>query len=558
MTLPVPPLPTPRAPVVQGIDINNALVIDHANKYQLLLANISQNITQQNATIIANPFNTAPLCLYLGFYWPAAAETATITVGDKAGANIPLTFTQPLTPGANLVPVAGLIPGVMNVITLETSFATTQYEYTTGALPPTDADSPTGFQKFPVISLDKPVADPASLAPGLYFTTHFNRYNLAIDYQAVVRWYTTQEIPSYNMLRLPDGHFISGAQNFDAYKTLYEFDIMGRVWTVYKLDNELHHSLSLRPNGQLVAGSEYSGLRPDGTHSVEDGVTFIDLATGYETAYYDMNYVMDRNRPTRPSAADATLNDWLHINQCYVNETNQLLVCSSRHQSAVFGVDLATSQLVFIMGNHENWSADYAEYLLTPCDENNIPLTWSADEMNEKYWNWGQHNAIEVANSNTGFLDISLFNNGNYRSNDDAKSVESINNQSRIDHFRIDLTAKTVSKLSEIPGDNKGYSSLCGAKEIQANGNIVVHYGGATFDEKGQAITCDPGFSDIIYEGWGETAEGILPLQELSGSGEILLAVTFRSGRPKSLAVDGAGFRYDMTAFRVYKMPLFY
>jgi len=53
MTLPVPPLPTPRAPVVQGIDINNALVIDHANKYQLLLANISQNITQQNATIIA-------------------------------------------------------------------------------------------------------------------------------------------------------------------------------------------------------------------------------------------------------------------------------------------------------------------------------------------------------------------------------------------------------------------------------------------------------------------------------------------------------------------------
>lgn len=557
MALPIPPAPAPRAPVVQGIDINNALVIDHINKYELMLANISPSMTQQNAIIIANPFNTAPLCLYLGFYWPTAAETVTITVADKAEINIPLTFTQPVVPGANLVPVAGLIPDTSNIITLKTSAATTQHEYITSALPPTDADSPTGFQKFPVISLVKPVVDPAALAPGLYFTTHFNRYNLAIDYQAVVRWYTSQEIPSYNMMRLPNGHFLSAAQNFNAFKTMYEFDMMGRVWAVYELDNELHHSLFLRPNGQLVVGSEYSGLRPDGTHSVEDGVSFIDLSTGYETAYYDMNYVMDRNRPTRPSAADATLNDWLHINQCYVNETNQILVCSSRHQSAVFGVDLATSQLVFILGNHENWSADYADYLLTPCDENNQPLDWTQDELNQNYWNWGQHNAIEVANSNIGFLDISLFNNSNYRSNDDSKSVESVDNQSRIDHFRIDLNAKTVSKLSEVSGGNKGYSSLCGAKEIQSNGNIVVHYGGATFDEKGQAITCDPGASDIIYAGWGDTAEGILPLQEISSTGEILFDVTFRSGRAKSEAVDGPGFRYDMTAFRVYKMPLF-
>lgn len=558
MALPNPPAPAPRTPVNQGIDINNTLVIDHANKYDLLLSNISSGITQQNASVIANPFNTAPLSLYLGFYWLAPTETVTITVVDKAGNNLPISFTQTLLAGANLVPVAGLIPATVNVITLTTSVATTRYEYTTGALPPTDADTPTGFQKFPVISVVKAVDNPALLAPGLYFTTHFNRYNLAIDHQAVVRWYTSQEIPSYNMMRLPNGHFLSGAQNFAAYKTLYEFDIMGRVWTVYNLDNELHHSLFLRPNGQLVAGSEYSGLRPDGTNSVEDGVTFIDLSTGFETAYYDMNYVMDRNRPTRPSAANASLNDWLHINQCYVNETNQILVCSSRHQSAVFGVDLVTSKLIFILGNHENWSTDYADYLLTPCDAQNNPLAWTNDELNKTYWNWGQHNAIEVANSDPGFLEISLFNNSNYRSNLDENSLETVDNESRIDHFRIDINAKTVSKVSEILGGNKAYSSLCGVKEIQANGNIVVHYGGALFDEKGQAITCDPGASDIIYPGWGMTAEGILPLREMNSAGEILFDVTFRSGRAKSEAVDGPGFRYDMTAFRVYKMPLFY
>lgn len=60
MALPIPPAPAPRAPVVQGIDLNNALVSDHTNKYESMLANISQSMTQQNATLIANPFNTAP------------------------------------------------------------------------------------------------------------------------------------------------------------------------------------------------------------------------------------------------------------------------------------------------------------------------------------------------------------------------------------------------------------------------------------------------------------------------------------------------------------------
>ncbi len=42
---------------------------------------------------------------------------------------------------------------------------------------------------------------------GLYFSTYFDRYNLAFDHNGIVRWYVSQEIPSYNFVRMDNGHF---------------------------------------------------------------------------------------------------------------------------------------------------------------------------------------------------------------------------------------------------------------------------------------------------------------------------------------------------------------
>lgn len=58
----------------------------------------------------------------------------------------------------------------------------------------------------------------------------------------------------------------------------------------------------------------------------KDGVSIIDLTTGLEVAYYDMLTVMDYSRTPRPSGSapgqSDTMDDWLHINQSYINETN--------------------------------------------------------------------------------------------------------------------------------------------------------------------------------------------------------------------------------------------
>ncbi|MEJ5492727.1 aryl-sulfate sulfotransferase, partial [Salmonella enterica] len=139
-----------------------------------------------------------------------------------------------------------------------------------------------------------------------------------------------------------------------------------------------HHSILPIENNLAVAPSEYSNGRPDGYSTGKDGVSIINLSTGLEVAYYDMLYVMDYSRSPRPSGSapgqDVSMDDWLHINQSYINEPNNLLICSGRHQSAIFGVNVDSGELRFIMANHENWSDEFKQYLLTPVDDDGVPL----------------------------------------------------------------------------------------------------------------------------------------------------------------------------------------
>ncbi|WP_110876274.1 aryl-sulfate sulfotransferase [Franconibacter helveticus] len=564
MTLHATALPLPRPPVNQGIDITDPIVTEHNKTYSSLFSQITPDNNQSNALIFLNPYETAPLSLYIGV-WSNVAESVQITVIDQNETAPLIVFKQPVLPGANLIPVAGLLADKTNLVTMISSVATTTWNVVTSPLPHTDAQEPDGHNLFPEITLLKPTSDPTRLADGLYFISCFDRNNIALDYQGNVRWFTTKNMPSNNLLRIANGNFLSSAIAQDNYLKMYEFDMIGRVHTMYVLDNALHHSLYQQTDGALVGASEYApGSRPDGERSIEDGVSIIDLTTGLETRYYDMAYVLDPTRPTRPSnppSADGSV-DWLHVNQCYINETNNILVTSGRNQSAIFGVDVETSALRFIMSTHEAWGESYQPFLLTPVDSAGAPLydfsrPEEVQKANQEFWNWGQHNVLEIPNATPGIIDISIFNNGNYLSREDAQSTAPWNNQSRVGNYRIDLTRMTVQKLAEFFSGPDGYSSLCGAKQIMPNGNVVVCFGGATFDGTGLTLTCDPGYSDVDYQAWDGTAEGKMPLRELNAQGEVLLDITVGSGLARSRNDDPSMYRYNITCFRAYKLPLF-
>lgn len=560
--------PAPRTPINQQIDVDNAMVLSHNAIYQSLLATVTDADSYENPLITLDPYGTAPLSLYLGI-WGALNEDITVTVQDSKESTVAVSWTYSMQTGANLVPVSGLVAGEDNIVTLISGTQIVgQYTVTPAALPPSDsADITLGF---PVITVTKAVDESSLVADGLYFSTYFDRYNLAFDQYGIVRWYVSQEIPSYNFVRIDNGHFLATSQGVNHCLDMYEFDVMGRVYTVYLLDNEFHHSILPLENNLAIAPSEYTNGRPDDYSTGKDGVSIIDLTTGLEVAYYDMLKVMDYSRSPRPSGSapgqSVTMDDWLHINQSYINTTNNLLVSSGRHQSSVFGVDVESGQLRFIMADHEDWASDFEEYLLTPVDESGNPLfdfstQEGIDSANSDFWTWGQHNIVEIPNTESGILEFLVFDNGNYRSRDDAKSLLPIDNFSRVVQFRIDLNTMTVSRSYEYGKEevgSRGYSSFVSAKHLLSNGNLVIHFGASTMDENGRPLSAQPGYSDIVDPLDGSQALGMLVLQEINKeTKQLLFEATVTSGYYKNAEVNGDDYRYDISAFRVYKLPLF-
>ena len=560
--------PEPRMPVNQKIDVDNATVLSHNAIYQTLLSAVMETNDYDNAIVTLDPYSTAPLSLYLGI-WGKLNEDIKINVQDSKGITVAVSWTYSMQTGANLIPVSGLVAGEVNVVTLISGAQIVgQYTVTPSALPPSDsADISLGF---PVITVTKSVDDSSLVADGLYFSTYFDRYNLAFDQNGIVRWYVSQAIPSYNFVRTDSGHFLATSQGINHCLDMYEFDVMGRVYAVYLLDNEFHHSILPLENNLAIAPSEYTNGRPDDYSTGKDGVSIIDLTSGLEVAYYDMLKVMDYSRSPRPSGSapgqSATMDDWLHINQSYINTTNNVLVSSGRHQSAIFGVDVDSGQLRFIMSDHEDWASDFEEYLLTPVDESGNPLfdfstQDGIDLANSNFWTWGQHNIVEIPNAEIGILEFLVFDNGNYRSRDDARSLLPKDNFSRVVQFRIDLNTMTVTRSYEYGKDevgSRGYSSFVSAKHLLSNGNLVIHFGASTMDENGRPLSAQPGYSDIVDPQDGSQALGMLVLQEINKqTKQLLFEATVTSGYYKNAEVNGDDYRYDISAFRVYKLPLF-
>ncbi len=560
-------LPAPRPAINQGVDRNNSMVMSHTAIYQDSLTQITEKNTLDNAHITLNPYGTAPLSAYAGV-WSSENREITLQIQDRAKTAVLTEQVVRLSVGANLVPILGLVAGSENLIFfLSDGVEIAAYAITTQTLPATDsADVTLGF---PVISVTQPVTDATKMAPGYYFITHFDRYNYALDQNGIVRWYVTKAFPSYNLVRIDNGHFLTTSEANNTYLNMYEFDMMGRLYAFYVLDNQFHHSIWQWDSSTIVAPSEYTAGRPDALHTNEDGVSVVDLTTGLEIAYYDMAQILDPQRESRPSGTapgeDPTVKDWLHINQSYINETNHLLIASGRHQSAVFGIDLETEALRFIMSTHEAWNEALQPYLLTPVDDDGAPLydfshPEDVDAANRDFWTWGQHNVTEIPNDEPGIVEFMVFDNGNFRSRDDNKSLLPPDNYSRIVHFIINLNTMTVMRPFEYGKEMgaRGYSSCVSAKEILPNGNIVVHFGDCTFDENGRAVSCQPGDSDLIDPQEGSEVMGNLLLQEIEpATKSILFEAAISSGYYKSEATGGEGYRYDITSFRVYKMALY-
>lgn len=159
-------LPAPRPAINQGIDINNEMVLNHTAIYENCLAQVTQENTVENALMLLDPYGTAPLSAYAGV-WSLESAEIIVTVQDAAKTAMPVEHLYTLTPGANLLPVLGLVADTENrIVFSQADTPLAVYTLTTQPLPP--ADSAEVVLGFPIINVTQPATDADKMAPGFY------------------------------------------------------------------------------------------------------------------------------------------------------------------------------------------------------------------------------------------------------------------------------------------------------------------------------------------------------------------------------------------------------
>ena len=56
--------------------------------------------------------------------------------------------------------------------------------------------------------------------------------------------------------------------------------------------------------------------------------------------------------------------DWAHTNAVVMDDSERYVIASPRYQDAVVKIDLETSELVWILGNHDDWGPEWQDFLL--------------------------------------------------------------------------------------------------------------------------------------------------------------------------------------------------
>lgn len=166
--------------------------------------------------------------------------------------------------------------------------------------------------------------------------------------------------------------------------------------------------------------------------------------------------------------------DWSHGNAVFHHPEDDSILVSLRHQDAVVKFDRQTGDLIWILGNHENWEPEFHPYLLTP--------------VGDVQWQYHQH-APEVTSRGT----IMLYDNGNYRASPPDAGVNTPENYSRAVEYAINEDTMEVEQIWDFSIENV-YTPFIGDADYLENGNVLVTFGGIVKNAEGVPI-------DVISEG---------------------------------------------------------
>ena len=384
---------------------------------------------------------------------------------------------------------------------------------------------------------------------------NFYPQNGIVDTTGEYRWYMFSE-PIYNLDSLYYGGDMMGfRQNKDGsftwgYGQRYvKYDLMGReIWNrrLPVSYNDFSHSMDPAQNGNYflrVASSNVKLANGKNVRTVRDVIAEID-ENGYVVDEFRLFDILDPYRADVIKALDQgavclnidasqagkTLTEddikaldqsdrfgdivgtgagrnWAHVNSVDYDPTDDSIIISSRHQSAIIKIG-RDKKVKWILGAPRGWKGDFAKKVLKPVDKNGKAIACTDATCEGGFdWTWTQHTAFRIDSmSKDGVVYLTAFDNGDARGMEQPALPEM--KYSRAVVYKVDEKAGTVEQIWTF-GEERGhdwFSPVTSIAEYHADKNSIFVYSataGASFDVTTGAFTSAPNPYMMEFR-WGE------------------------------------------------------
>ena len=464
-----------------------------------------------NISLTGNPNPTVPLAAILRL---TTDEPAQLTLNFNDGER-----SWSVTPKEEMVtqhevPVLGMRPGRVHTITVSLQDADGNETLSAGLTFETPS-LPDAFPT-PIITVHKPDA----MEPGVTVFNVNGRWGptgasepanfspaIIVNDNGEIIWYYLPGVHRvHDIRRLENGNFVY--EVWPGTDGMLEIDMLGNIvdrWhftgtakevaagSIPVATDSFHHDYVELPNGNFLLMSSENRVIADWHTSYEDldgpkapgnviGDVIIEMTrAGDVLREWKLHDILDPYRIGYNSlredfwsnhyngVVDGVVHDWTPGNAIIHEEEDNSFVLSLPYQDAVVKISMDTGELIWILGNHDNWREPWSDKLLTPVGD----VEWSY-----------KHHAISHTENGTYLL----FDNGVARSSPPDERMALEDSYSRAVEYSVNEETMEVSQVWVYgPDDEPFYARYLGDVDWHPQtDNILINAGGRETNADGQ------------------------------------------------------------------------
>ena len=465
-----------------------------------------------------NPNPTVPLAAILTV---ATDEPAALTINiDDGERQWSLTPSEEMS-AAHEVPIFGMRAGRDNTIAATLTDAKGN-AMTSGSL--TFATPPLP-ETFPMPHVTVRNAD--AMEPGVTLFNVNGRWGadgkstpanfapaIIVDDEGEIIWYYFPDGHKvHDIRRMPNGNFIY--EIWPGTGGMVEIDMLGNIqrrWhftgtakdvadgSIPVATDTFHHDFVELPNGNFLLlssesrviddwyTSETEAMAPRASENVIGDVIIEMTPEGDVLREWKLHDILDPYRIAYQSlrknfwsghygdVVEGEVSDWTHGNAIIYEEDDNSFIMSLPYQDAVIKISMDTGELVWILGNHDNWRDPWKDKLLTPVGD----VEWAY-----------KHHAVSHTENGTYLL----YDNGVARSSpfDDKMPLE--DSYTRAVEYSVNEETMEVSQVWTYgPDDERFFARYLGDVDWQPQtDNILVTVGAQETNADGVNSPPGPG-----------------------------------------------------------------